>query len=124
MVVLFPMDVLTVIPVVFALLVAVVLFTLVDAPMRVRELFIVGVVLLTLVDAVIPVVELFIVGVVLSTLVDAVIPVVELFMFDHVLEPALSVAKPGGLPPLLLKSSFIVVCVCVCPGSLIEVLAV
>ena len=49
-----------------------------------------------------------------------VIPVVDEFILLHVSEPAESAAKPGGLPPLLLKSSLMVVCVCVCPGSVIE----
>jgi len=37
------------------------------------------------------------------------IPVVAEFILFHILLPAESPVKPGGLPPLLLKSSLIVV---------------
>ncbi len=41
------------------------------------------------------------------------IPVYPVLMVDHVRVPAESAAKLGGFPPLLLKSSLTVVCVCV-----------
>ena len=48
-----------------------------------------------------------------------VIPVIFVLIISQVLVPALSAANPGGLAPLLLKSSFIVVIVCLWPGSVI-----
>lgn len=61
-----------------------------------------------------PVTFALFVGVLLFTLVEAVIPVKELFIFDRVVVTPLSIVNAGGTPELLLKSSFIVVWVCVC----------